>query len=53
MRYTLFLILFFVPLALADDWEDFTNNLATDLVGRLYEADAQCASIVNQDRLGS
>ncbi|KAJ6157740.1 hypothetical protein N7470_005332 [Penicillium chermesinum] len=27
----LFLILLFAPVALADDWEDFTNNLATDL----------------------
>lgn len=33
MYRTLFLILSWVPLALANDnWENFTNNLATDLV---------------------
>lgn len=32
MTITLFLILGLIPCVLADDWEDFTNNLATDLV---------------------
>ncbi|KAJ5820153.1 hypothetical protein N7474_005744 [Penicillium riverlandense] len=31
MRYTLLTLLLFVPFVAADDWEDFTNNLATDL----------------------
>ncbi|KAJ5703790.1 hypothetical protein N7493_010928 [Penicillium malachiteum] len=31
MNVTLFLLLGLVPCVLADDWEDFTNNLATDL----------------------
>ncbi|KAJ6031151.1 hypothetical protein N7540_001883 [Penicillium herquei] len=31
MNVTLFLILSLVPCVLADGWEDFTNNLATDL----------------------
>ncbi|KAJ5289112.1 hypothetical protein N7478_002142 [Penicillium angulare] len=31
MNLTLLLILGLVPFVLADDWEDFTNNLATDL----------------------
>ncbi|KAJ5115954.1 hypothetical protein N7456_000302 [Penicillium angulare] len=31
MNLTFLLILGFVPCVLADDWEDFTNNLATDL----------------------
>jgi hypothetical protein len=32
-----FLILLFVPFVAADDWDDFTNNLATDLVGLKVE----------------
>jgi hypothetical protein len=27
----------FVPFVAADDWDDFTNNLATDLVGLKVE----------------
>jgi hypothetical protein len=33
MKHLTFLtILLLVPFVAADDWEDFTNNLATDLV---------------------
>ena len=32
MHFTFLIILSLVPLVLADDWDDFTNNLATDLV---------------------
>ncbi|OQD81884.1 hypothetical protein PENANT_c024G10716 [Penicillium antarcticum] len=31
MLCTLFTVLLFVPFVAADDWDDFTNNLATDL----------------------
>lgn len=30
--FTLLTILLLVPFVAADDWDDFTNNLATDLV---------------------
>ena len=32
MLSMLFLLFLFVPFVAADDWDDFTNNLATDLV---------------------
>lgn len=33
MIFTILLVLFLAPLVLAgDNWDDFTNNLATDLV---------------------
>lgn len=32
MLSTLFFIFLFVPFVAADNWDDFTNNLATDLV---------------------
>jgi hypothetical protein len=32
MLSTLFLFFVFVPFVAADNWDDFTNNLATDLV---------------------
>lgn len=37
MNFTLFLILGLTPGVLADDWSDFTNNLATDLVSGYFE----------------
>jgi hypothetical protein len=32
MLSALFLFFLFVPFVAADNWDDFTNNLATDLV---------------------
>jgi hypothetical protein len=32
MRLSILCVLFLAPCVVADDWEDFTNNLATDLV---------------------
>lgn len=32
MHLSILCVLFLAPCVLADDWEDFTNNLATDLV---------------------
>jgi hypothetical protein len=39
MRLTLLILLTWVPCVLADDWEDFTNNLATDLVSSAYSSE--------------
>lgn len=39
MRLTLLIVLTWVPFVLADDWEDFTNNLATDLVSSAYSSE--------------
>lgn len=36
MHLTLLIILSLVPFVLASDWDDFTNNLATDLVSCIY-----------------
>jgi hypothetical protein len=34
-RYLVLIALLMPGFALADDWDDFTNNLATDLVPRI------------------
>lgn len=49
MRLTLLIVLTWVPFVLADDWEDFTNNLATDLVSSAYSSEELQRNIEDEE----